>query len=201
MNPLVKSILVWVATALVAALAVALIVHGYEAWRGSIYDDGKVDGRAEVQRAWDKDQIARGEAQARAVDAARSEERNMAAAAAKGEKNALDRAQAKLAEQAAAARRSAAAAGGLSGQLADLDAAARGLGIPDAAACPGLFAQQRDAAIRARSLFGACVAEYRNLAADADRDTAAIELRLDTALGWIRASAAPGADELMQLPP
>lgn len=70
---------------------------------------------------------------------------------------------------------------GLLQRLTDLDAAARASGLPTAAACPAEFERQRDAAIVARGLFGACVQEYRGLAEEAD----GVALKLDTALNYI----------------
>lgn len=187
--------------ALVAALcAVVLyaIVAGYEWWAGRQVAKGDAAGAARVQLLWNADKMARDKAQAAAVSAARADEQKMAAAAAEGEKNARDRAEARAKDEAAAARRSAAAAGGLRGDLAALDNASRGAGIPNAASCPGEFAKQRDHAIRARALFGACVAEYRLLAEDAAADSAHLQLRFESALSWIRATGAPGAQDLRQ---
>lgn len=200
MSPLVRKIIVWALLALLVAAVIGAIVKGYEHWRTAVFTEGDAAGAARVQILWNGDKIARDKAQALAVDAVRTEERKQAAQAAQGEKDARDRAESKAVEQAAAARRATAAAGGLSGNLAALDASARAAGVPGAAACPGLFAEQRDRAIQARALLGSCVAEYRQLGADADVALAGIELKLDTAIGWMRATGAPGANELQQLP-
>lgn len=194
---MVRKILIVLALIALAAGLVFGIVHGYESWRMKQVEEGKTLGRAEVQKLWDKDKIARDAAQAVAVAKAVKEEHDKAAAAAQGEKDARDRAEARARANAVAADRARTAAGGLSGHLADLDTAARSLGIPDAAACPGLFAQQRDAAIQARSLFGSCVSEYRDLGQAADGDAAATQLQLDTALSYIKATGAPGADQIV----
>jgi hypothetical protein len=201
MSPLVKKIIVWTLLALLVAASIGAIVKGYDYWRNGVLDEGDARGAARVQIQWGLDKEARSKDLIAAVDRARSEEQKQAADAAKGEKNARDRAESKAAEQAAAARRATAAAGGLSGHLATLDAAARAAGAPGAAACPGLFAEQRDRAIQARGLFGSCVAEYRSLGEDAAGTLAARELALDTAIGWMRATGAPGADELQLSPP
>jgi hypothetical protein len=144
---------------LVLALAAAVlfgIVHGYEAWRGHVFNQGDTTGAGRVQALWDKDQIARDKDTLRKVAEARADEQRMAADAAKGEANARRRAEDRAQAQAAAARRSSSAAGGLRDDLAALDGSARALGIPDAASCPGEFARQRDEAIRARAVLGAC---------------------------------------------
>jgi hypothetical protein len=175
------------------AIVIYGIVAGYEHWRDGKVAEGDRAGAARVQALWNADQVKRAGATLAAVAQARKEEQEAAAKAAQGEKDARDRAEAKAAQLAVAARRSASAAGGLSGQLAALDAAARAAGTPDAASCPALFAQQRDRAIQARALFGSCVAEYRSLGEDADGALAGITLKLETALSWINATGAPGS--------
>lgn len=187
---------------LVLALGAAIlfgIVHGYEAWRAHVYAEGDTAGAARVQQAWNKDKIARDEAQAVAVATARKDEQAQAAAAIQGEKDARDLADARAAEADRAARGAAAAAGGMRDTIATLDSAARQLGVPSAAACPGLFAGQRDEAIRARSALAACSDGHQQLARDADSALNASELRGDTALSYIKATGAPGADQI-QLP-
>lgn len=184
---------------LLIALAAVLffgIQHAYESWRASVHDEGFVDGKAFVQQLWDKD---REQMQARHIaelDQVRKQDAAAAAAAIQGEKDARDRAEQRAAAAAAAAHNSAAAAGGMRNAIATLDANARARGVPDAASCPGEFARQRDDAIRARAVLAACSAEYRQLAADADGDAAGVRLQLDTALSFIRATGAPGADQI-----
>lgn len=193
-----------IVTALLVLALGAAVIYGivwvYESWRDGKVAEGDRTGAARVQALWDTDKNHRATATITAIEVARREEREAAAAAAKGEKDARDRAEAQASRNAAAASRSAAAAGGLSGQLAALDRAARAAGVPDSASCPGLFAQQRDAAIQARAVLGACVTEHRSLAADADAALAGLELRLDTALSWIRATGAPGTESLPLTP-
>lgn len=179
-----------------AAALVFGIVHGYEAWRASVFNEGDTAGAARVQGLWDADIKKRDADTLVKVDAARKDGARMAAAAAQGEVDAIKRDKERLEHQAAAARASAAAAGSVRDNLAALDRAARAIGVPDAASCPGEFAKQRDDAIRARAVFGACVAEYQSLGADADRAASALELRLDTALSWMRSTGATGADDL-----
>lgn len=67
--------------------------------------------------------------------------------------------------------------------VASLDAAARARGLPSADACPAEVARSRAEAERARGLFSACVAEYRQLAEDAQ----GIRLTLDVALRFVAA--------------
>jgi hypothetical protein len=81
---------------LVLALAAAVlfgIVHGYEAWRGHVFNQGDTAGAARVQALWDKDKIARDKDTLRKVAEARADEQRMAADAAKGEANARRRAE------------------------------------------------------------------------------------------------------------
>ena len=177
----------WWAKALVAAAAAAALLMAYTSWRDALIEEGKVAGRAEVQAKWDQDKLDRAAATLQAVAAARKEEQDAAAAAAKGEKDARERAERQAAAARAAADRHAAAARGLSGDIAALDAAARSADLPTAAACPGEFARQRDAAIRARAVLATCSAEHGKLAADADAAVGELTLQLDTALGYIRA--------------
>lgn len=95
--------------------------------------------------------------------------------------------QAQASAAAAAAARAAAAGDGLRGTIDTLNAAARGAGLPTAAACPAELAAERQRAITARELLGSCTAEYRGLAAEAD----GIALKLDGALAWIDQVQAP----------
>jgi hypothetical protein len=178
---IVKAFLV---LALCAGIVFA-IVKGYETWRGHIYAQGDTAGAARVQQLWDKDVERRDAIAAKAVADGRKQEREQAAQAMETEREARRNAE-KLASLAqASAARSAAAAGGMSGHLAALDAAARGGGLPAAAACPGQFVEQRDAALRARALLGSCSAEYQRLGQDADDALDAVTLKLETALGYI----------------
>jgi hypothetical protein len=177
-----------VKAALVLALCAGIvfaIVKGYELWRGHVFQQGDVAGAAREINLRNKDTIARAASAAKAISDARADERKTAAQAMETEREARRNAE-KLAQLAqAAAARSAAVAGGMSRNIAALDAAAIGSGLPTAAACPGQFVEQRDAAIRARALLGSCVAEYRQLGEDADGAVDAIALRLDTALRYI----------------
>jgi hypothetical protein len=200
MSDLTRRILI---ALLLAALAVALVfgtVKGYEHWRDAVRAEGDKAGAARVQALWDKDIEKRDADTMKKVAEARADEQRMAADAAKGEADARRHAEERAQAHANAARLSTAAAGSLRDDLAALDGAARALGIPDAASCPREFARQRDEAIRARAVLGACVAEYRQLGQDADDAVAGLELRLDTALTWIRATGAPGADQLSDAP-
>jgi len=195
MPPLARSILVWLAVAAAVVGAAFLTVRGYEGWRAGVEQEGYTRGAAAIQKLWDDDSLERGRERQEAILAARMDEAQVAAEAAQGERDAHERDRTRLQAQADAARRSAAAAGSLRDQLAALDDAARASGAPDAAACPGRFAQERDAAIRARAVLGACAAEHRLLAEDADAERRAIQLQLETAVSWIRATGAPGADQ------
>jgi hypothetical protein len=179
-----------------AAALVFGIVHGYEAWRASVFKEGDTAGAARVQARWNEDIKKRDAATLAKVEAARAEGAHMAASAAEGELHAMQTAKARAEQQAAAARRAASAAGGVRDTLAALDRSARAIGVPDAASCPSEFAKQRDDAIRARSVFGACVSAYQVLADRADRDRGDLQLRLDTAMSWIHATGAPGADQV-----
>lgn len=190
----------WLALIALAAGLYFVIVHAYEHWRDSVRAEGEQAGAARVQAAWNEDIKKRDAETLRRVEAARAEGAQMAASAAAGELHAMQQAKARAEQQAAAARRAASAAGGVRDTIAALDRSARALGIPDAASCPGEFAKQRDDAIRARAVFGACVSAYQVLADRADRDRGDLQLRLDTALSWIRSTGAPGADELPAAP-
>jgi hypothetical protein len=196
MSRIVITVLTWLAVAAAAAAVIYGIFWVYETWRASVYEEGERAGAARIQHLWDADSTERGKERAEAVLAARIEEAEAAAEAAQGETHARERAEAQAARNAAAARQSAAAAGSLRDDLAALDQAARAAGVPDAASCPTAFAEQREQAIRARSILGACAAEHRQLAEDADRTLADLQLRLDTALSWIRATGAAGAAEI-----
>lgn len=185
------------------ALAAGLvfgIVHGYEAWRASVFNEGDTAGAARVQRLWNEDIKKRDAEKLRAIETARSQGAQMAASAAEGELHALQQAKERAEVQARAARAAASAAGSVRDDIAALDRSSRALGIPDAASCPGEFAKQRDDAIRARSVFGACVEAYRVLADRAERESGDLQLRLDTALSWIRSTGAPGASDLPATP-
>lgn len=183
-------------TALVAAVLFG-IVWGYETWRdGKVaegYRAGAAAGAAKVQALWDAERKESDRTTLLTIALARQEEQEIAAKAAKGERDARDRAEAQAQREAAAAHRSRAAAVSVREQLAALDAAAAVAGVPSAASCPSEFAAQRDAAVRARAVVGACTAEYQLLAERAGRERADFELRLDTALSWIRATGAPGS--------
>jgi Protein of unknown function (DUF2514). len=175
---------------LVLALGAAVIygiVAGYEGWRDSVRAEGDRAGYGRCKGEWNTADLKAADVTAKAVAKAREEEQQAAAKAAQGERDARIRAQAEAERQAAAARRAKSAADGLHGDLAALDAAATAAGVPTAAACPGEFAKQRDSAIRARAVLGSCVAEYRLLAEDAERERAGLELRYSTALSWIGA--------------
>lgn len=190
-----------VITLLVAALAAAVvygIVHGYELWRAAKVAEGDAAGYGRCDRERKQERIEQAAETSRLVAQARKDEQDMAAAAAQGEADARQQAEAQAQRQAAAARRAASAAGSVREQLAALDAAAAAAGVPDAAACPAAFARQRDDAVRARAVFGACVSRYSLLAERAGRDRLDLQLRLATALSYIRATGAPGAD---QIPP
>lgn len=171
---------------LIAAALVAAVIAAYMGWRNSVFADGDTAGAARITTQWNQDTIKRAAVAASATKAARTEERNAAAAAMEVEREGRINAE-KLARQAqASAARSTAAAGGLLGNLAALDAAARGRGLPTAAACPGEFERERDAAISARAVLGSCVAEYQALGRDDDLAHDAVALKLDTALAYIR---------------
>lgn len=185
------SILKWLAVGLLAALAVYLVVRGYESWRGAVFAEGDRAGAARVQEQWSREQIERGGQILAEVAAARADEQRIAADAAKGERNALKKAEQRAAADRDAAGRSAAAADGLSRNIAALDAAAGAVDLTDIAACPGEFVRQRDAAVRARRLFGSCVAAYRDLGEGVDDAWRAVNLKLDTALSYINAVAPP----------
>lgn len=185
------TIIRWALTLALVAGVIFGIVRGYEWWRDGKVAEGDRAGAARVQQVFDAYKLKQAALQAEAVAKARKEEQDIAAAAAQGERNALDKAQRDAAASKAAAARSAAVAGGLSGNIAALDRAAAALGIPDAATCPARFAEQRAAAVRAREVLGSCVAAYRELGQAVDDSWGAITLKLDTALGYINAVAPP----------
>lgn len=174
------------------AAVLALLAGAVFAWNhheDGVRADGYKAGAARVQGEWNADKAKRTQDALEAVQAARTDEQAKARAANEGERHAREQAEARAAAATAAARRAASAAGGLSGDIAALDRAARALDLSSAAACPGELGRQRDAAIRARAVLGACQQEYRDLAAAADDALGTLNLRLDTALGYIRAVA------------
>lgn len=182
-----STIVRWALTALLVAGVIFAIVRGYEWWRDGVRDEGATAGRAEVQEKWDADVRTRDAQKLAAIAKARKEEQDQAAAAVKGEHDARIKAERQAAADRTAAARAERAAGGLHGTIAALDGAARDLGIPDAATCPRLFGEQRDAAVRARAVLAACSAAYRELGTAVDDAWRAITLKLDTALGYIHA--------------
>lgn len=79
---------------------------------------------------------------------------------------------------------------GLRRDVAQLDAAARGGGLPSAAAYPGELAASRRAAEVARGLLAACTAEYQSMAEGAQRDA----IDLGTGVGFaelVQTTASP----------
>lgn len=62
------AILKWLAVALLAALAVYLVVRGYEAWRSAVWTEGDTAGAARVHNEWAED---RAQAQAAQLERAR----------------------------------------------------------------------------------------------------------------------------------
>lgn len=191
--PLWGRVLVWLGVALACAAGVRWVVGSYEAWRDDIattkYQAGDKAGAGRVQARWDADTIKRGNELVAAVAAARADEQGKADAAVKGERNARQQAEARAARNLADAQRAGGAADRLSGDIASLNSAARAADLPEAAACAGQFVQQRNAAIRARELLGACQQEYRSMAADADGAVAGIQLKLATAMSYVNAVA------------
>jgi hypothetical protein len=183
MNTIVK----WLLVAALCAGVVYGIFGIYEWWRSGVFNQGYAKAIAEKLAESNADKARRANEVTAAVEKARKEEQDKAALAAKGERDAREKAERQAATDRAAATRSAASAGGLSRHVAALDRAALDLGMPSAAACPGEFAKQRDAAIRARAVLGSCVEGHRRLAADADSAVGAVTLKLDTALGFINA--------------
>lgn len=186
---MIERILVWLAVAAACAAVVFGIVRGYEWWRHGQVQEGKILGRAEVQEKWDEDVRQRDAAKLTNMAIAFTAGKKQAADAAQGERDALKKSNSQAVADLAAARRTAAAVGGLSDHIAALDGSARAIGIPDAASCPAKFVDQRDAAVRARQLFGSCVAEYRSLGQAVDDSWRAVTLKLDTAMSYIGALA------------
>jgi len=176
-------------TALVKGLAVLALVAGivfaYSWWRGGVFEEGHAAGNAEVQALWDAENLQRAARAIQAGEEFRKQERRDAAKAKEIEDYARKRE--KLAAAAAAGSKSS--AGGLSGDIAALDASARSRGLPSASACPVEFERQRDSAIFARELLGQCGQRYQAVAETAD----GIRLKLETALGYI-AIVAPAQD-------
>lgn len=185
MNPLLRWALIFGAIALI----VFAVVAGYERWRDGVRAEGDAAGAARVKAQWDADVRKRDTAKLAAVAKAREEEQAAAAAVVKGESDARQKAEARAALDRAAADRARRAGGGLRDDIAALDGAARAVGVPDAATCPGRFAEQRDAAMRARKLLDTCGTRYLELAQRIDESWAGITLKLDTAIGYINAVA------------
>ncbi len=183
--PLVR----WSLTVALLAGIVFGIVWGYEHWRDAVRNEGAAAGAARVQTQWDEDIRKRDTAKLAAVAKARQEEQAAAAAVAKGEADARQKAETRAAADRRAADAARRAGGGLRDDIAALDGAARAVGVPDAATCPSEFARQRDAAMRARKLLDTCGARYLELAQRIDESWTGITLKLDTALGYINAVA------------
>lgn len=173
----------WGLIALAVAGAIAGAVAIYDNWHNDIEQGGVVIGRQEVQGRWDQANLQRADVAMRAGENFRQQERRDAAKATEIENEARKREKA----VAAAADGSKSASAGLSGDIAALDAAARGRGLPSAAACPVEYQRQRDSAIFARSLLNQCSQRYQAVAETAD----GIRLKLDTALGYIAIAVAP----------
>lgn len=184
-----ETIVKWAITLAIAAGVIFGIVKAYEWWRSDVCKECTSVGRAEVQQKWDADVRKRDKEKLDAISRARLEERENAAKVIQGERDARDKAEKRAAAYAAAASISRASGTGLRDTIAQLDRLARERGIPDAAACPGEFVQQRDAALRGRSLLDACSTRYRELAESSDRAWDAVNLKLDTAIGYINAVA------------
>jgi len=170
---IVRNVLLMLAIVAAVAACVALWEHKRE----SIKEEGRVEGRAEVKQKWDADTIEREKQYAQNLNDALAKERASNQKAMEAEREARRNAD----KAADAARLSLRATGGLRDTIGALDAAARALGVPSAAACPGEFASQRDAAIRARAALSACAGAYRELAEEFD----AVELKFDTAMKYI----------------
>ena len=166
------------------------VVTGYEMWRNSVVDEGVQKGRAQVQADWDEDVRKRDTEKLVAVTLAVAKERAMADAVVQGERDARKKAEELARTFRADAIAARGNASGLSGDIAALDWAARNIGIPDAASCPGEFEQQRKAAMRARKLLSACSTEYQAVAERVDESWGRLTLQLDTALKYIDAVTA-----------
>jgi hypothetical protein len=186
---MIETIVKWALCAAIVAGIGYSIVWGYETWRDAKVAEGDKAGAARIQHQWDDDKVKRAGETVAAVAKARKEEQTAAARAAKGERDANANAAAKAASDLAAAKRATAVAGGLRDHIAALDAAARSLDMPSAAALAGQFVIQRDAAIRARGVLGSCVAEYTALGQAADERTRAIARDFETAMSYVKAVA------------
>ena len=186
---MMEKILKGAAVAAICAVVVFGIVRGYETWKSTIGAEYDKAGAARIQGRWDADVILRDELKLKAVNAARAEEKAIAAAAAKGELNARKNAEqrAKVAEADAAL--STTVLGGLRDQAVELDRIAGAIGVPDAATAAAEFVKQRADAVRARKLLTACGAEYQDMGRRTDESWNAISLKLDIALGYIDAVA------------
>lgn len=190
---MIARILPWLALAAAVGFAVWMATSAYESHRAGLVADGDKAGYGRCTSEWADANVQQAAATVKAVAAARAEEQQAARAAVEGERHARTRAELQARREAAAAADARAGAVSVRDQLAALDAAAAAAGTPDAAACPSRLANERAAATRARTVFGACVSAYSVLAEGAGRDRADLHLRLDTALSWIHATA--GAKE------
>jgi len=184
-----ETLIKWAITLAIVAGVIFGVVKAYEWWRSSVHEEGVIRGRAEVQQKWDTDVRKRDKEKLDAISRVRLEEREDAQKVVQGERDAREKAEKRAAAYAAAASTARASDTGLRDTIAQLDRLARERGIPDAAACPGEFVQQRDAAVRGRSLLDACSTRYRELAESSDRAWEAVNLKLDTAIGYINAVA------------
>lgn len=146
-----------------ACLAAASVLHG--CWVGH-QRDSATNGLHALQASVAKQEAARAQAASTANANFRKFEHQQAASAAELE-NANQTA--KLAAG-TVDRSNRDDVDGLRRDVASLDAAARGGGLPSAAAYPHELAASRRAAEVARGLFAACAAEYQNMASGAQRD-------------------------------
>lgn len=180
-----ETLIKWLLFIGAVAAVVYAIVFGYEMWRDGKVEEGLVLGRAEVQAKWDEDVRKRDSEKLVAVTVAVAQERAMGEAVVQGEKNARLKAEKLALGYKADATVALNNLGGMSGNIAALDWAARNIGIPDAAACPGEFEKQRNAALRARKLLSACSTENQGMGERVDAAWAALVLQLDTAISYI----------------
>lgn len=167
----------WIVRGLIFVSAISAVIFGYTAWRNSLLSDGRVAGKAEVQKLWDDETRQR---QAVAITAGENFRKQERLDARRVSENEIEtRKNEKVA--AAAVARTAAVNRGLLGRIAALDAAARSRGLPTAASCASEFERERDAAILSRGLLGQCSTRYREVAGAAD----GLGLKLSSAMSYI----------------
>lgn len=185
----------WMKAVAVLVLLAAFIglglgtLHALEGFHGRVLAEGDAIGAGRVTILRQQDAIKYGKALADGIQAARVDERRMAAAVVQGEVDARKKAQAEALVLRRDHELAVIGGRGLRDDLDSLNAASAAAGIPSAASCPGELVRERAASVRARNMLGTCNAAFTDLAGRVDESWNAVTLKLDTALGYVRAVA------------